>query len=279
MLTSQDIIRFSEACTKLHVPGLKLESFPVRSFRFWETLIPSEFIAFGSLDLPTQHLDIGFNEAVPGFYEAMEALGELMGKYELFRWDPEVNEGKPFYRSDFYTRREFRKLDIFSEVYQVIGIDDHCAVHIPGREDEICFFGIERNRGPEFSDRERMLIQLGQRHLTQTRSLLIAQEETMFSKVSPEVLAEHPELSLREAEVLSWVSEGKTNDEIAILLGLKLHTVKEYAKNMFRKIGVENRLAAALWAIRIGQTKDAGKTMETTTVPTTGGPSANDWEI
>ena len=58
-------------------------------------------------------------------------------------------------------------------------------------------------------------------------------------------------LTVREAEVLAWLAEGKSNEEIAILLHLQLYTVKGYVKTIFQKIGAPNRLAAALWALRI----------------------------
>lgn len=61
--------------------------------------------------------------------------------------------------------------------------------------------------------------------------------------------AEHV-LSSREQEVLSWVSEGKSNAEIGMILGISAHTVKHHMEKIFAKLGVENRHAAMLWALR-----------------------------
>ena len=52
-------------------------------------------------------------------------------------------------------------------------------------------------------------------------------------------------LTVRENEVLHWICEGKTNPEIAIILGLSIFTVKDHLKQIFRKLGVDNRTAAA----------------------------------
>lgn len=52
-------------------------------------------------------------------------------------------------------------------------------------------------------------------------------------------------LSQRETEVAEWMAQGKSNDEIAIILGISSHTVKNHLDKIFRKIGVENRYAAA----------------------------------
>jgi DNA-binding CsgD family transcriptional regulator len=59
-------------------------------------------------------------------------------------------------------------------------------------------------------------------------------------------------LTAREREVLGWLGEGKTNAEIAILLGILPGTVKRHLENLYQKLGVENRHAAARWAERPG---------------------------
>ncbi len=56
-------------------------------------------------------------------------------------------------------------------------------------------------------------------------------------------------LTPREAEVLFWVARGKTNDEIAIVLGVGRTTVKKHLESTFVKLGVENRTAAAAMAL------------------------------
>lgn len=55
-------------------------------------------------------------------------------------------------------------------------------------------------------------------------------------------------LSKREEEILRWVAAGKTNWEISVILTVSLNTVKFHLKNVFQKIGVENRWSAiAYW--------------------------------
>lgn len=56
-------------------------------------------------------------------------------------------------------------------------------------------------------------------------------------------------LTPREAEVLFWVARGKTNDEIATVLGIGLSTVKKHLESTFVKLGVENRTTAAAVAL------------------------------
>lgn len=56
-------------------------------------------------------------------------------------------------------------------------------------------------------------------------------------------------LTAREGEVLSWLSKGKTNRDIAQILGLSPRTVDKHLEQIYSKLGVENRTAAATIAV------------------------------
>jgi DNA-binding CsgD family transcriptional regulator len=58
-------------------------------------------------------------------------------------------------------------------------------------------------------------------------------------------------LTEREAEVLYWISEGKTNPEIAIILQAAPETVKKHAANLYGKLGVPTRTSAARCALSV----------------------------
>jgi DNA-binding CsgD family transcriptional regulator len=51
-------------------------------------------------------------------------------------------------------------------------------------------------------------------------------------------------LTKRQVEVLQYVAMGRTNPEIAIILGISYRTVDKHLENIYRQIGVETRLAA-----------------------------------
>ena len=52
-------------------------------------------------------------------------------------------------------------------------------------------------------------------------------------------------LTPREVEVLSWLAKGKTNRDIADILGMSPRTVNKHLEHIFEKLGVETRTAAA----------------------------------
>lgn len=58
-------------------------------------------------------------------------------------------------------------------------------------------------------------------------------------------------LTPREAEVLLWVAQGKSNPEIEVILDLSVKTVKKHLEHVFQTLGVESRTAATL---RAGET-------------------------
>ena len=57
-------------------------------------------------------------------------------------------------------------------------------------------------------------------------------------------------LTRRETEVLRWVTEGKTNADIGMILGVRPRTVAKHLERVFDKLGVETRTAAAAQALK-----------------------------
>ena len=58
-------------------------------------------------------------------------------------------------------------------------------------------------------------------------------------------------ISLREAEVLLWLTHGKSNKEIAEILVLSPRTINKHLEQIFEKLGIENRTAAATMSVRV----------------------------
>lgn len=72
----------------------------------------------------------------------------------------------------------------------------------------------------------------------------------LLRQTAPAADAAHKRLSgaaltPRETEVLSWLAKGKTNRDIADILGMSPRTVNKHLEHIFEKLGVETRTAAA----------------------------------
>ena len=58
------------------------------------------------------------------------------------------------------------------------------------------------------------------------------------------------ELTEREVECLYWIAEGKTSDEIAVILGISRNTINNYITSVMRKTATKTRSEAIAWAVR-----------------------------
>jgi DNA-binding CsgD family transcriptional regulator len=76
-------------------------------------------------------------------------------------------------------------------------------------------------------------------------------EQSLYNRENGGPPFAHQELSAREQEVLSFVADGMSNQEIARLLGISHHTVKSHVVHIFNKLGVKDRTQAAVAATRM----------------------------
>lgn len=63
-------------------------------------------------------------------------------------------------------------------------------------------------------------------------------------------------LTRREAEVLTWVADGKTNAEIGLILGTSPRTVQKHLEHIFEKLGVATRTAAAVRVLTLASSQE-----------------------
>jgi DNA-binding NarL/FixJ family response regulator len=85
---------------------------------------------------------------------------------------------------------------------------------------------------------------------------------TVMGELKPTLLAaatanpmslENYHLTPREIDVLAWLGKGKTNRDIAEILGMSPRTVNKHLEHIFVKLGVETRSAAAVLASAVQQ--------------------------
>jgi DNA-binding CsgD family transcriptional regulator len=65
-----------------------------------------------------------------------------------------------------------------------------------------------------------------------------------------DILRKEFDLTGREAEVLLWITQGKSNRDVAAILACSPRTVNKHLEQIFQKLRVENRTAAAMLAMR-----------------------------
>src|SRR6187200_1160839 len=80
-------------------------------------------------------------------------------------------------------------------------------------------------------------------------------EQQVKREFKPDFSSFEPLLKLgltpRAAEALLWLAQGKTNSDIASILGISESTAKKHVQEMFEKLGVETRGAATVRALEV----------------------------
>ena len=130
--------------------------------------------------------------------------------------------------SDSLPLEKFRRSALYNDYYRRIRIDHAMALPIYVRDGLLVSFVLNRTRR-DFTDRERALLDLMRPHLAK-----------IFRKVNS-----FGGLTAREAEVLRWVAAGKSDAQIGAILRISARTVQKHLQNVYDKLGVENRTAAA----------------------------------
>ena len=237
--------------TALFAPGLEPASLRVRVGRMLRELTGCRAVSFARLDPRTRELRVELDPPDDPARAGLAGFARHMAKYPCFNFDPSVAEGRAFLRSDFLSDEEFYASDIYREGFRAGRISDHAAIPMPSHDGTIFFIGLERAEGV-FGPEDRELLRALQPHLV--NAVHLAHALTVL---------EHPLLDLdclvaaglspREAEVLAWLANGKSNPEIAAILGIALPTVKTHLARVFDKLGVANRHSALLRAHEIAR--------------------------
>lgn len=135
----------------------------------------------------------------------------------------------------------FKRQELYADYYRRIGIDHVVAVPIVSNPQLVMSFVLNRV-GRDFDDRERDLLNRLQPALANLYRMA-----SMAARLqSPAQTTRLDSLTPREREILHWVAAGKTDAQIAAILGLSARTVQKHLQNGYVKLGVESRTAAAI---------------------------------
>jgi DNA-binding CsgD family transcriptional regulator len=144
--------------------------------------------------------------------------------------------------SDFVTVREFQRTEAYDRVYRRIGVNH--VIGVPARFGARSIGGLTLGRHrKDFNERDRRVLDLLRPHIEMAHDNALRWTRRQAADART---ASHAPLTARELEVGRWLAEGKTNREIAVILQSNVRTIEKHVENMLRKLGVENRTAAAV---------------------------------
>ena len=157
--------------------------------------------------------------------------------------------------SDVMPRKAFRQTELYTVLYRPLGVDCEITAVLPDKKSPGTFFLLSLHRCEhDFTERDRMLLNLLLPHIARAQHRLVsrpASTAAVAQSFSGEERFHHWlreqtawQLSRRESDVLFWLCQGKTNDEIGTILGIAGRTAETHALRIYPKIGVENRYGA-----------------------------------
>jgi DNA-binding CsgD family transcriptional regulator len=138
--------------------------------------------------------------------------------------------------SDFLTRRQHQRLELYQEAHRPLGIEDMMRLWL----DPAGGGGarLEFDRGErDFGERDRAVLDLVRSHLEQCRRRAQARRRRADGA---------SRLTVREREILAVVADGATNGQVAAMLEISPLTVRKHLENAYEKLGVHTRTEAVV---------------------------------
>ena len=273
LLTHSNLRRLVEAVSALYEP-VHTQRLPERFAGILRKLIPGEFHGV-SVVVRQMRLQDHVNRDItmyplPANWENLaETFTSRYPKFPLRSIRESGNLYEPLALSDVASRQKIESLDIYQEYYRVLSVSDDLSVNFGNLNHRVCLAILRGRRG--FSDQDRAILSALRTHLEPAYRYSKALESLrVMARRGERAVDEAPGaadglqdqggtprslcvlgLSEREAEVLYWVAAGKSSPVIGMILGIRHDTVRTHLKRIFTKLGVENRLSAALCALQI----------------------------
>jgi DNA-binding CsgD family transcriptional regulator len=227
-------------------------------------LIASDRANFNQFDVSETHRMV-IPEPVPAYWRQLSPI-LLAHMHEHTLGHP--TRVPPLHTAVTFSDRhdaQWEKSTLYHEYYVPAGARHQLFVHLFQKGTVRSSLAFNRSRR-DFSVRDRAILELVSPHvacawhnvskLQQLRSPvglaveLTAERKQTAGEAAPGVdRLTHLglRLTLREAEILDWVAEGKRNREIGLIIGISARTVGKHLEHIMQKLGVETRTSAACY--------------------------------
>jgi transcriptional regulator EpsA len=174
-----------------------------------------------------------------GLVHRLIALWEQSGRRPLLLTDSDGNTGV-----NLEIRAQIQRLELDNVVAHGIPDADGYAA---------CFFCFSKlTGGPRPAHADTLELVVPYLHAAWVRAICdVGRQRSGHLVVAREILTR------REVEILNWVEQGKSNNEIAQILSISYLTVKNHVQKIFRKLNVQNRAQAVAKGISLNLTRAA----------------------
>jgi DNA-binding CsgD family transcriptional regulator len=214
-------------------------------------LVPSTVVSYQEVDLSARRTTTLISDDLAADDDddvAGEDLYWRFGPCPIADYRARTGDLSTIFMSDVVGRARWHEHPIYREYFRPGLIEHFVDLGLGAGKDWYRSVILMRERGePDFSERERAIMESLRPHL-RAREARAALRQALVS--APASMAQRPsdsdpQLTPREREIIALVAEGKTNAEIAAEVLVTAGTVKKHLENVYQKLGVRSRAAAA----------------------------------
>jgi DNA-binding CsgD family transcriptional regulator len=236
--------------------------FARRGVTLLPNLVASEITTLSICDLTNGRRRVVTNPGHVLDAGALEAFDRHFFAHPLVCFHKSHHDGGVHRISDSLCSARFKATPLYADYYLRVGLDHSLALPLFVDAETLVSFVFNRQR-VNFGDPERDLLEQMRPVLADLfrASVTLAQWRAHRARQDSADIAEahaapplHSDplsaLTSREREVLGWVTAGKTNAQIATILGASPRTVAKHLERIYEKLGVESRTAAAMRVAR-----------------------------
>jgi DNA-binding CsgD family transcriptional regulator len=223
------------------------DDFARRGVECLPRLVGSELTTLSTCDLDGSHRAVVSDQPGSISRREIEVFDQYFHAHPLVREHGRNPDAVTRRIDDLLPESAFQRTPLYSDYYRKVGVDHVMAVPIHVDRRFLVSFVLNRS-GNGFSDRERDLAEAVRPHLANLYRLAVSSERTRHLPADAPFDRAAAPLTPREREVLDWVAAGKTNRDIAAILGASPRTVEKHLERIYEKLGVETRTAAVVRA-------------------------------
>lgn len=246
---------------ELIAAGADADAFATAGVRALTTYVGADLATLSDCDLISGHRRVlGARPTALG-QAAIATFDRHFRAHPLVAFHAAHHDGGAHRISDSWPRAAFERTPLYNEYYRPIGIRHAVAVplYVDGRR--LVSFVLNR-AGRDFADREiaeldfvRGPLSALYRRLLRTNAERVVAVRRARAADGSATVADPVALTPREAEIMRWVTAGKSDAQIAQIVGASARTVQKHLQHVYVKLGVESRTSAAMRMLQRSQAR------------------------
>ncbi|HEX9550151.1 MAG TPA: helix-turn-helix transcriptional regulator, partial [Candidatus Limnocylindrales bacterium] len=213
-------------------------------------LVPSAVVLYQEVDLGARRFGRVLSDD-PGGEDADiddQALYWTLGPCPITDYRIRTSDLTAIRMSDVIGRARWHELAIYRDYYRPYDVESFLDLGLAAGRDWHRSVVLMRERGDaDYSERDRSVLEALRPHLRAREARAALRDALQNAPLGAALPAAAPEpnLTAREREIVALVAAGRTNAEIAGALWVAPGTVKKHLENVYVKLGVGSRAAAA----------------------------------